>query len=78
MSVFRHATRYTFGSEVFLKVRDERVLGMVTGITLRPTGTSYGVTWGNGSESWHYEFELTKEYAPSYTAAADCDESPSN
>jgi len=62
-----HPTRYTFGDVVYLRVRGEQVRGMVTQITLR-SGSSplYGVTWGSGTESWHYEYELSTEFLPWY------------
>lgn len=32
--------------------------GIVTGITFRPGGVQYEVTWGPHSESTHYDLEL--------------------
>jgi hypothetical protein len=39
---------------------------MVTGVNIRPGGLHYGVTWGSGSESWHYEYELTPEFVADF------------
>lgn len=58
--------RYVFGDVVYLKVRTEKQPGMVTGIIVRPGGTTYGVTWNTGLETNHYDFELSEVYEPSY------------
>ena len=57
---------YDFGDLVYLKVREERFAGMVTGIMLRPGSVAYCVTWANGSETFHFAFELTAEYEPDF------------
>lgn len=53
---------YWLGSIVFLRTRQERLPGMVTGVSVKPTGVIYCVGWGDGKEDWHYEMELTAEY----------------
>lgn len=40
--------------------------GIVTGVSFRDTGVIYCVGWGTGTESWHYEMELTAEYVPDF------------
>jgi hypothetical protein len=55
---------------VFLRLRGERQPGMVTQVAIRPTGVLYGVTWGNGTESYHYDIELSLEYVPDYAEHA--------
>ena len=72
--MFRHATRYTFGSEVFLKLREERRPGIVNQIALNPGNATYQVSWPDGTTSSHYDFELTAEYVQSFVVAPDDDE----
>jgi hypothetical protein len=56
---------YRFGDIVYLRIREERVAGMVTAIHLYPTGKTYGVSWADdGQESVHYALELDTEFAP--------------
>lgn len=55
------AATYWFGDVVYLRIREERTRGMITGVNLRPGGVCYGVQWP-GEESFHYEFELTTEF----------------
>ena len=57
---------HAFGETVFLKVREERVAGLITGYILRPGSTVYCVTWGNGQETNHFGFELAAEYEPDF------------
>jgi hypothetical protein len=53
---------FRLGDRVFLKVDDDREVGMVTGYNVRPENLiGYYVTWGAGMESIHYEIELEKE-----------------
>ena len=59
--------RFGFGDVVYLRLREEKIAGMVTGCFVRPSGGGYYVSWGNnGQEGVHYEFELTDEYDPNY------------
>jgi hypothetical protein len=52
----------SLGDVVYLKVRDEPVRGMITGIEIDPRGISYLVTWANqAGELRHYSIELTDE-----------------
>ncbi len=56
---------FPFGATVYLKLREERVPGMVTGYGIRPGLVSYRVCWSNtGCEIEHYEMELTPDYEP--------------
>lgn len=58
---------FGFGDVVYLRVRRDKVPGMIVSIELRPCGMSYCVTWGNeGHALSHYAFELTAEYLPDY------------
>jgi hypothetical protein len=58
---------YTFGTVVYLRVREKPVPGMVTAIVLRPGSVSYVVTWGDsGDDATHYDFELSTEFIPDY------------
>lgn len=51
--------KFNIGQEVWLKLDPEKK-GFITGITFRPSGHSYLVTWGT-DEVAHYEFELCSE-----------------
>lgn len=58
---------HDFGDVVYLKIRLERLAGMVTGIDAKPGVVSYVITWANdGHESNHYAFELITEFLPDY------------
>jgi hypothetical protein len=58
--------KFRLGDVVYLKIRQDSHKGMVTGITHRPTGTAYSITWEDGCESGHYDIELTDTYIPEY------------
>lgn len=59
---------FTFGDIVFMRMKSERVAGMVTRFSVTKRGITYGVTWSdNRAESWHFDYELTTEYVPDYT-----------
>lgn len=56
-------TAYWIGDIVYLRVRGERVRGMVTTVNVYSNGHSYGVTWGSDAqEVSHQEMELTNEF----------------
>jgi len=57
---------FAIGQEVFLKCRDEKVRGLVCGYYVWPGEIAFNVSWGNGQDSTHYEFELTTAYRPDY------------
>lgn len=59
---------YWIGDVVFMRVREDRIAGMVTGIFIRPTSECYEVTWSNGSAATYYSCELTREYVPDYVS----------
>lgn len=58
--------RYALGDIVYLKVRSDKIRGMVTGIKFYPGGCFYSITWGNGNDSAHYGLELSTEYVAEY------------
>jgi hypothetical protein len=60
-------TAFWFGDTVYLKVRSERLKGMITGILVRPGYLSYAVTWATGAENYHLEMELTSEFEPDFS-----------
>ena len=35
--------------------------GIITGLLIRPTGITYGVTWSDMEEVFHYDIELSSE-----------------
>ena len=54
---------YELSDIVYLRVRSEKVKGMVTGYTFRPGSSAvYHVTWALGEESAHYAVELSDTY----------------
>jgi hypothetical protein len=60
---------FRFGDTVFLRCRELKVAGMVTGIHIRQSGITYSITWGDdpARETDHYDFELSPEYVPDYS-----------
>lgn len=59
-------SRFVLGDIVYLKIREEREPGMITGITVRPGTHIYHITWEDGCEATHYEIELTDTYEPKF------------
>ena len=64
---------FELGDIVFLRVKEDRVAGMVTVVSVRPGHVLYGVSWASspGSESFHYAMELTSEFVPQYDTYED-------
>lgn len=64
----RRTIETTFWLEdvVYLKNADERCRGLITRVNFRPGGHQYGVSWPNRTETWHEEFELTRDYEPDW------------
>ncbi len=54
--------RFALGDIVFLRVREDRQQGMITGIIIRPGFYVYLVSWSCGAEMPHFEIELTAEF----------------
>jgi hypothetical protein len=53
---------YLIGTVVYLKVAENQVAGMVTGVGINPSGAVYYITWGDTRTSTpHYACELTTE-----------------
>lgn len=51
---------YWFGDVVYLRVDDEHTAGMVTQLRILPNDNYlYTVSWGDGQDTAHYEFELS-------------------
>lgn len=50
---------HKIGDFVYLRARDEPIRGQVTGYHVRTVSVLYAITWGTGSESSHYDFELS-------------------
>ena len=57
---------FPMGSTVYLRLRQERMAGMVTGITVWPTGLVYRIAWGDSSETTHFEMELADAFEPNF------------
>lgn len=63
---FEH--EYEFGETVYLRMAQDRRPGMVTQMAIDAKGLAfYTVSWGNATDSRHYEMELTREYVPDFT-----------
>ena len=56
---------FWYGDIVYLRVRQDRKPGLVTCVSLHPTGVMYSVAFEDG-DSDHHEFELSAEYLPDY------------
>lgn len=51
--------RFSIGCRVGRVIADEPVQGIVTGFTVNGNSDPlYTVTWADGSETYHFEFEL--------------------
>lgn len=59
-------TAYWIGDTVYLRLRADRIPGLVTGVQFYPGNYMYCITWGTGTDTRHYELELTTEYMPDY------------
>lgn len=59
---------FRFGETVYHRCHHERRPGLVTGFILRPSGLLISVSWGDRSETDHFDYELVSEYEPDYTA----------
>lgn len=57
---------WPFGTILYLRVRTEKVKGMLTGYNLNENGFGCFVSWPDCSESRHFISELTTEYLPDY------------
>lgn len=59
---------------VYLRTALERQPGMITGVVHRWKSTPvYMVSWGDRTESEHFECELTTEYVPDFAGAAEAE-----
>jgi hypothetical protein len=59
---------FEIGEVVYLRCELDRAPGMVTGLTIRPGGLVYEISWPSLRDSTHYAIELTREYVPEYAA----------
>ena len=61
-------TVYDIGETVYLRVRSEKVRGMVTAVLAQSIHTvRYQVSWANDRDTWHEEFELSSEFVPDFS-----------
>jgi len=51
---------FILGQIVYMRINQD-MEGMVTGITFRPSGVTYEVTWSDFEERVHFECELVTE-----------------
>lgn len=52
---------YAIGDTVHLRCRREPLEGVVTGHIVRPGHVKRIVAWGDGTETDHFDFELSEE-----------------
>jgi hypothetical protein len=56
---------HAIGAAVYLRARDERLEGRVTGLIVEPGAVvRYRVVFGDASESVHFDFELAEDFDP--------------
>lgn len=56
---------------VYLRTNSEKCTGMVVGLNCRPPGTSYLISWADGTKSEHYDIELTTEFIKTFDVETD-------
>ena len=59
---------FAIGQTVYLLMAKENRPGMVTSYMVTPKEVLYNVSWGNATDTRHYDIELTTEYTPDYSA----------
>lgn len=52
--------KFNIGDKVYLETDAEQNERVVTGLYIRQTSITYGLSCGT-NESWHYDFEITVE-----------------
>jgi hypothetical protein len=58
---------YIIGDRVYHRAKEEKCIGIITGITHRANGLTYLVTWGNDlTERWHHAIELTTTFLQNF------------
>lgn len=61
---------FWFGDVVYLKVDEDHACGMVTGLIVSPNDSYlFVVSWADGQDSKHYDFELSE--TPCYVGTAN-------
>jgi hypothetical protein len=59
---------FTIGDTVYLKVRIDRLPGMVVSMHIfGQDSLAFSVNWGDGESTEHYHFELSDEFVAEYT-----------
>lgn len=58
--------KFQLGHRVYAILGGDQDIGIVTGITQRPTGFIYLVTWQNHTETPAYDIELSEEPVRNY------------
>lgn len=60
-------TEFAIGDKVYLKLREDRTPGLVTGLLIRPRDVMYLVSWPDSrAETNHYELELCRDFEPTW------------
>lgn len=55
------AVQFELGQKVYLRCHQENEFGYVTGITFRPYGHTFCVTWSDRIETSHFGLELSAD-----------------
>lgn len=67
----RRKPLFWIGDIVYLIVADEEERGIVTSVDFKEASELYQITWGSGGVTYHSEFELTREFIPTYRKQED-------
>lgn len=59
---------FGIGDVVYLKLARERLPGFVTAIQIDMAAVRYRASWGDYSDTWHFGFELSRDYVPDYAS----------
>lgn len=66
-------TAFWIGDVVYLRSRDDAMRGIVCGLQAFGSASvpciSYQLCWGNGTNTWHYDLELSTQYIPDWSQA---------
>jgi hypothetical protein len=61
-------TEYGLREKVYLRLREDRTPGFISGVVIKTDGVSYFVSWPDTrTETLHYEFELCRNFDPEWS-----------
>ena len=63
-----YKVEYGLGEKVYLKLREDRTPGLITGIAINPGCVCYFISWPDTrAETRHYELELCRDFEPEWS-----------